>query len=97
LYDPNGTVPFSLEILFHLYGTLLARTFAASFAALESDKCVTGPKLPLALTSSKTPAEFRRLSQRKVQELRAAQPARLRLCAEEKLNSAWLLPVFISG
>jgi len=65
--NPNGTVPFSLEILFPPYGTLLARTFAASLAALVNAKSVSGPKLRLALTANQTPAQPRRQPPSKVE------------------------------
>jgi len=97
LYHPNGTVPFPLEILLPTYGTLLARTFAASFAALGSAKSVSGPKLRLALTANQTPAQLRRQPQQKAENSRPPPPTRLQLCAEEKLNPDWLLPVLISG
>jgi len=74
---PNGIVPFVLKSLFPLSGTLLERTFAASLAALVSDKCVTGSQLRLALASSKAPAELQRQLQSRVEKLRPAQPARL--------------------
>jgi len=76
LDHPNGTVPFPLETLFSPYGTLLTRTFAASLAALGSAKCVSGPKLRLALTANQTPAQPRLQPPAKVESFRPAQPAR---------------------
>ena len=94
---PERHCAFFFRNSFPPYGTLLARTFAASLAALGSAKCVSGFQLRWALTENQTPAQPRRQPQPKAENFRPPPPARLRLCGEEKLNSDWLLPVFIFG